>query len=150
MFLNGGGYIVPYFENSKEDYLPEIFTIEFDVWFEKRRTTANRYFIALYDLKNQRPQDMFSKIVVYPNGIEYKDTDKRYPGTEKRGWSVEPDGKWRHISIAYTKGKIKIYMDDTRLINIPHLKGNPTGLTIRGMTEKMYLKNVRIAKGGVK
>ncbi|NOX19050.1 MAG: OmpA family protein [Chlorobi bacterium] len=150
MFLNGGGYILPYLKDSDKDYLPDVFTIEFDVWFEKRSSTANRYFISLYDMKNQRAEDMHSALVVYPNGIEYKDTDKRYPGTEDRGWSVEPDGKWRHISIAYTKGKFKAYMDDTRLINIPHLKGNPTGLTIRGMTDKMYLKNVRIAAGGVK
>ncbi len=150
MFLDGGGYIIPYLENPDQDYLPDVFTIEFDVWFEKRSSTANRYFISFYDIKNQRAEDMFSAMVVYPNGIEFKDTDKRYPGTESRGWSVEPEGRWRHISVAYTKGKFKAYMDDTRLINIPHLKGNPTGLTIRGMTDKMYLKNVRIAAGGVK
>ncbi len=150
MFLNGGGTIVPYLKNPKEDHLPEVFTIEFDVYFTKSRTTANRYFIALYDIKNQRPQDMYTKIVVYPNGIEYGDSNKRYPGTENRGWSSEPTGKWRHISIAYTRGKLKAYMDDTRLINVPHMKGNPTGLSIRGMRGEMYLKNVRIAKGGVK
>ena len=41
-------------------------------------------------------------------------------------------------------------MDDTRLINIPHLEKNPSGLTINGLNDKMYLKNIRIAKGGVK
>jgi outer membrane protein OmpA-like peptidoglycan-associated protein len=43
-------------------------------------------------------------------------------------------------------------MDDTRLINIPHLEGNPMGITIQGENadEMMYLRNVRIAKGGVK
>jgi seryl-tRNA synthetase len=83
-------------------------------------------------MKNQRAEDMFSAMVVYPNGIEFKDTDKRYPGTENRGWSVEPEGRWRHISVAYTKGKFKAYMDDTRLINIPHLEGNPVGITLQG------------------
>lgn len=41
-------------------------------------------------------------------------------------------------------------MNDTRLINIPHLEKNPTGLTFSGINDKMYLKNFRIAKGGVK
>jgi len=41
-------------------------------------------------------------------------------------------------------------MDDTRLINVPHLEGNPWGLTIQALADKMYLKNIRIAKGGVK
>ncbi len=150
MFIDGGG-IIPYLKNSNEDYLPEIFTVEFDVWFEKRTSTANRYFISFKDTKNQHRASNFNEsLVVYPNGLEFFDTDKRYPGTEANSWSEEPIGQWRHISIAYTKGKFKAYMNDTRLINIPHLEKNPTGLTFKGINDKMYLKNIRIAKGGVK
>ncbi len=150
MFLNGGGSIVPYLKYSTEDYLPEIFTIEFDVWFSKGHTTNNRYFIYFRDRKNQWNKGLGESLTVTPTGLEFANTDKRYPGTENLGWSSEPTGKWRHISIAYTKGKFKAYMDDTRLINVPHLEGNPWGLTIRALAENMYLKNVRIAKGGVK
>jgi len=150
MFIDTGGEIVPYLKNSNEDYLPEIFTIEFDVWFEKGKTTANRFFIAFRDKKNQWGKGLGGNFTVYPNGIEFKETDKRYPGTEKLGWSEEPTGKWRHISIAYTKGKFKAYMDDTRLINIPHLEGNPWGFTIESQKGNQYLRNFRIAKGGVK
>ncbi len=150
MFIDGGS-IIPYLKNSDEDYLPEIFTIEFDVWFEKRTSTANRYFISFKDKKNQHRTSNFNEtLVVYPNGLEFLNTDKRYPGTEANSWSEEPTGQWRHISIAYTKGKFKAYMDDTRIINIPHLEKNPWGLTINGINDKMYLKNIRIAKGGVK
>ena len=150
MFIDGGS-IVPYLKNSNEDYLPEIFTIEFDVWFEKRQSTANRYFISFKDTKNQyRSSDFNDNLVVYPNGLEFLNTDKRYPGTESNNWSEEPIGQWRHISIAFTKGKFKAYMNDTRIINIPHLEKNPTGLSINGINDKMYLKNIRIAKGGVK
>lgn len=150
MFIDGGS-IIPYLKNSNEDYLPEVFTIEFDVWFEKRSSTANRYYISFKDVKNQyRSSDFNDRLVVYPNGLEFLNTDKRYPGTEAYNWSEEPIGQWRHISIAYTKGKFKAYMNDTRLINIPHLEKNPWGLTINGANDKMYLKNIRIAKGGVK
>lgn len=42
-------------------------------------------------------------------------------------------------------------MDDTRLINIPRLEGNPTGITITSESgSTTYIKNIRIAKGGVK
>ncbi len=150
MFLNGGGGIVPYLKNSTEDYLPEIFTIEFDVWFSKGHTTSNRFFIYFRDRKNQWNQGLSDALTVTPTGLEFGSTDKRYPGTENRGWSSEPIGAWKHISIAYTTGKFKAYMDDTRLINVPHLEGNPWGLTIRALAENMYLRNVRIAKGGVK
>jgi len=36
------------------------------------------------------------------------------------------------------------------LINVPHLDVNPTGITIKSLNDNMYIKNIRIAKGGVK
>ena len=149
MFLDGGGSIVPYLKNANEDYLPEIFTIEMDVWFEEGND-FHRYWITLKDNKNQRHNGLNEWLVVYANGVEFLSTNKRYPGTESNNWAENPVGTWRHISIAYTKGKFKAYMDDTRLINVPHLEGNPWGITIKGENDKMYIKNIRIAKGGVK
>jgi len=151
MFLQGGT-IVPYLKNSNEDYLPEIFTIEFDVYF-KPGAAYKRYWMYLYDRKNQsRLGDILTTLEVYVNGLEFGSSEKRYPGTEDYNWGQNPVGGWKHISVAYTKGKFKAYMDDTRLINIPHLEGNPVGITIQGenANEMMYLRNVRIAKGGVK
>ena len=151
MFLQGG-IIVPYLKNSNEDYLPEIFTIEFDVYF-KPGDTYKRYWVNFYDKKNQsRISDVSTSLEVYVNGLEFGASEKRYPGTEMYNWGRNPVGGWKHISVAYTKGKFKAYMDDTRLINIPHLEGNPVGITLQGENadEMMYLKNVRIAKGGVK
>ena len=150
MFLgNSGGAIVPYMKNSKEDYLPEIFTIEFDCWFEKG-SDFRRYWIFFIDRKNQWGKGLLYGAEIFPNGIDFMDSQKRYPGREDNNWSFEPVGRWAHISIAYTNGKFKMYMDDTRLINIPHLEGNPWGLTINAERDKMYIKNIRIAKGGVK
>lgn len=66
------------------------------------------------------------------------------------------NARWIHVSIAFTKGKLKVYMDETRVINIPHYEGNPTGLTLQaywadlGEDKAFYFKNIRIAKGGVK
>ena len=59
-----------------------------------------------------------------------------------------------HISIAYTNGKLKAYMDETRLLNIPRLDFDPKGLTLytyhANNKNLFYVKNIRIAKGGVK
>ncbi len=79
----------------------------------------------------------------------------RYPGTEDYSWYYNDIGGWHHISVAYTNGKLKAYMDDTRLINIPHYEGNPAGLTISAehsssVKYQPFIKNIRIAKGGVK
>lgn len=151
MFLSSQSYIVPYLKNSKEDYLPDVFTLELDVWFSKGHTTANRLWIYLGDKKNQRHSDASNvNLIVMPHSLEFLDSEKSYPGTENIGWTYEETGSWRHISIAYTKGKFKAYMNDVRLINVPHLKVNPTGLTIEAGDDNMYIKNIRIAKGGVK
>lgn len=148
MFLEGGA-IIPYLKNSKEDYLPDVFTIEFDAFFKPGKNYA-RYWVSLNDQKNQH-QSISSNLQIYVNGLEFGNSEKSYPGTEKLNWGVNPDVGWRHIAIAYTKGKFKAYMDDTRLINIPHLQGNPTGLTIKAENkDQMFIKNIRIAKGGVK
>ncbi|SMO80342.1 Outer membrane protein OmpA [Saccharicrinis carchari] len=149
-YLTGGG-IVPYMKNSKEDYLPEIFTLECDMYFTPGESA--RYWIKLRDAKNQR--HIGDDIKVYVNGIECGNSEMRYPGTEDNNWAYNEIGGWKHISVAFTKGKLKAYMDDTRLINIPRYEGNPTGITIsaeRFSNSKYqpFLKNVRIAKGGVK
>ncbi|MBT8317744.1 MAG: OmpA family protein, partial [Lutibacter sp.] len=148
MFISNQSYIVPYLKNSNEDYLPDVFTLELDVWFPKGSTTRNRLWIFLSDQKNNRQKT--ERLVVMPHSLEFKDSGKPYPGTERLGWTVETDGSWKHISVAFTKGKFKAYFNDTRLINVPHLEVNPSGITIEADSDQIYIKNFRIAKGGVK
>ena len=142
-----GGSIIPYLKNAKDDYLPEVFTIEFDawLWWDNQRDI----YIKLYDTKNQRNNLYDLEVNSYSLEVS-----GNYQELEPK---TKHNGKWRHISIAYTRGKLKAYMDDTRLINIPHFEGNPSGLTIdcngysADTPDKLqYIKNIRIAKGGVK
>ncbi len=151
LFLSSGTYIVPYLKNSKEDYLPDVFTLEMDVWFSKGSTTANRVWVYLGDKKNQGNRGgSNTSLTIMPHSLEFLNSEKSYPGTENVGWSVEQTGSWRHVAIAYTKGKFKAYMNDTRLINVPHLEVNPAGITIEAGNDNIFIKNIRIAKGGVK
>ncbi|MBI9041061.1 OmpA family protein [Lutibacter sp.] len=153
MFVDGGE-IVPYLKNSSVDYLPEIFTIEFDFY---KPAGGNRLSFYLTDQKNQRGKK------VYDNSQVFDVTPLRVSPPE--GSSVEHSGRdynyckngcWTHVSIAYTKGKLKVYLDDTRLVNIPHYSFNPTGFTMYPYFASakdnvpFYVKNIRIAKGGVK
>ena len=59
-----------------------------------------------------------------------------------------------HVAVAYTNGKLKAYMDETRLINIPRIDFDPKGITLYTYHARddrlFYVKNVRIAEGGVK
>lgn len=151
MFLDGGE-IIPYLKNSDTDYLPEVFTIEFDFY---RPKDGNRITIYLTDQKNQRGLyedtqdfDITPKRVDAPGGITAEHSG--------RDFTYCKEGCWTHISIAFTKGKLKVYIDDTRVINIPHYEFNPTGFTFYPYFadakegKAFYAKNFRIAKGGVK
>jgi outer membrane protein OmpA-like peptidoglycan-associated protein len=153
LFLDGGE-IVPYLKNASTDYLPEIFTIEFDFY---KPAGGNRLSFYLTDQKNQRGKK------VYDNTQEFDVTPVRVDAPEGsavmhsgRDSNYCKNGCWTHVSIAYTKGKLKVYLDDTRLVNIPHYSFNPTGFTMYPYFASakddvpFYVKNVRIAQGGVK
>jgi OOP family OmpA-OmpF porin len=143
MFRDYGSTIVPYIKNPESDYLPDIFTIEFDAFIPHDGITV--YF---YDRKNQ---DAI-------RGTPYLDAwgDRMYlnPAESKLPDGENLNNKWAHVSIAHTSGKMKAYLNETRLINIPHLEFNPTGISIRALHSSaktpFYIKNIRIAEGGVK
>lgn len=61
MFLDGGE-IIPYLKNSNEDYLPDVFTIEFDYYTPKG---GNRLSFYLTDRKNN-PQNESQEFEVTP------------------------------------------------------------------------------------
>ena len=146
MLRDGSPQIVPYFKDAAEDHLPDIFTIEMDLLYKGEYP----FEIFLYDMKNQESTSPsgYTHITVTGNEMSMGTARSEYPDKAK-----DPD-IWRHISIAYTDGKLKAYLDDTRLINIPRLDFNPAGITLHAYhasdENHCYIKNVRIAKGGVK
>jgi OOP family OmpA-OmpF porin len=87
------------------------------------------------------------------NGAEYKQdiSTKYYPGFSNA--TTDKTAKWRHIAVSFNIRALKVYLDDVRILNIPNLGYNPTGVTIGyhnpGATTAGYIKNIRIAKGAV-
>jgi len=152
LFIDGQPEIVPYLKNSSEDYLPEVFTIEFDYYTP---VAGNRISVYLYDDKNQKKvhHDMYMDISSKGVSEKLSNVSGELPDID---YTNSRNARWIHVSIAFTKGKLKVYMDDTRVINIPHYEGNPTGLTLQaywadlGEDKPFYFKNIRIAEGGVK
>ncbi len=144
MFRGGTPVIVPYIENSEKDYLPDVFTVEFDLYVE-----PNGSEVHLWDRKNQRPPDGYQETLsITHERMKIGSISSVYPSE-----NIE-ERRWVHVSMAYTKGKFKAYMDDVRLINIPRLDINPTGISIdcywASNDRHYYIKNIRIAEGGVK
>ncbi len=144
--------IIPFMKERTSDYLPDEFTLEFDCFFEANEW-SQRYYIHFYDKKNQwnLSDDQIKKyLTVHYGEMDFNNLEGEYPGVGKT--NKPSKDTWRHISISYNKGNMKMYMDDTRLINLPRLEGNPTGFTFENSSDanKNFIKNVRFAKGAVK
>lgn len=147
MMRDGAPMIVPYFKDPQKDHLPEVFTVELDLHY----ASGLPFEIFLWDKKNHQFVESLSgytHISVQHNEMALGDIRSTYPDEDK------DTNRWIHISIAYTNGKLKAYMDDTRLINIPKLDFDPSGITLHAYHASnenvCYVKNIRIAKGGVK
>ncbi|MDX2415360.1 MAG: OmpA family protein, partial [Bacteroidales bacterium] len=143
MFRSAQSRIVPYLKNPTIDYLPEIFTIEFDLFLY-----GGGLRVSFSDLKNQRPPHGQKDLNIGGQDMYLPPAQSDLPN----GGSIK--NRWAHISIAYTNGKMKAYIDETRLINIPHFPTNPQGVSLYAgwASDKnpVYIKNIRIAEGGVK
>ncbi len=146
--------IVPYIKNSGQDYLPDIFTLEFDAWYEIDEYCS--YLIHFFDLKNQSENPIeLDAMDIRANEVFFQGvTSGFYPGTRDNDIT---SGFWRHIAISFHTRALKVYLDDARVINIPNLGVNPMGVSIccdvmnaAGAEGKArFIKNIRIAQGGV-
>lgn len=146
MFRDGAPTIIPYMKNTTADYLPDVFTIEFDLF-----VGGDNFKVYLYDRKNQKSGS--------PSGYTYFNINY-YRMEFGQSSSRHPDEKtldkrrWVHVAIAYNHGKLKAYMDETRLINIPRIDFDPQGLSLDSYhcsnDNLYYVKNIRIAEGGTK
>jgi len=154
--LNRQG-IVPLIENSRNDYLTDEFTIEFDAYFQYKASSVNNYRVLFYDAKNQKNKsDLkdFSALDITQYTARLGSSIGSYPKSghsHSSPYNVTNPG-WRHIAISFNKRALKVYFDDARILNIPNLGFNPSGLTLLFTADentKGYIKNVRIAKGAV-
>ncbi len=147
VFRAGSPRIIPYLKNPEKDYLPEIFTIEFDLY-----CGVGTFEVILYDVKNQKSGSPsgWTSFKITHNEMGWANT------VSKLAEESLPKMRWVHIAIAYTSGKLKGYIDETRLVNIPRIDFDPKGVTlytyIFGTLNEghYYVKNFRIAEGGVK
>jgi OOP family OmpA-OmpF porin len=148
-FMTAASGVVPYVKNREQDYLPDIFTIEFDAWFEV--SNSAQYYVYFNDAKKQSP--LYKYIEIAPGGARALDSQGNYPGAESFYYNTK-NSYWRHIAISFNKRALKVYLDDARVLNIPNVEFNPTGLTIGiendNRARNRFIKNIRIAEGGVK
>ncbi|MEJ8804216.1 OmpA family protein [Pontibacter sp. H249] len=135
-----------------ENWLPETFTIEMDLFFESDNGNV-AYEIYLVDEINTYKEEVHGD---YWEPIDIRANQARFKtfGSESEELAAkEVKGVWRHVAISFNKRSMKVYLDEHRLINIPNVNGKPTGLRIevdKRIDANTLVKNVMIAEGGKK
>ncbi|MHC1730594.1 MAG: OmpA family protein [Bacteroidales bacterium] len=155
-FKEAESCIIPFFIEPAKDNLPDLFTVEFDCWFEPDEYC--QYYVDFWDHKNQSESTIdVDPLIINANHAGINDVGEGfYPGYEEKGEITS--GYWRHVAISFNTRALKVYLDDARVVNIPNLGVNPEGLTIccdpmntvgtQGINR--FIKNIRIAEGAVR
>jgi OOP family OmpA-OmpF porin len=156
LFLDASTQIIPYMKNPEADYLPDEFTVEFDGWYEAHEYTSYRiWFYA--ESKQKSDAKLYHPVATISANLVQTDKSKGYYPGENYGSNLE-ESIWRHIAISFNRRALKVYLDDARIVNIPNMEINPTGITlgidgfgtvgVKGINR--IVKNFRIAEGAVK
>jgi outer membrane protein OmpA-like peptidoglycan-associated protein len=121
---------------SSETYLPEIFTIEFDVYFHLKGNEA--YSLNLDKLGKV---DIRSYYATFKGNKSMMKENMKEPG-------------WKHIAVSFNKRAFKLYVDNYRVHNIPNISEKPTNVTIGALSHSAgrgmpaMIANIVIAEGG--
>lgn len=152
-FTNNNSIIVPLMD--KKNFLPEVFTIEFDVYLDEMATKrTNSYSIRFYDgPAGWKTIDGFRR---YPIDIKWNEVKKDKFGSRTKNYQSEQKnwkGKWKRVAIAFNQRSLKVYFDEERVINIPNLGYKPEMFSIGASYDTRYIntasiKNIRLNEGG--
>jgi len=154
--LDNDTYIAPLM--NREKYLPEVFTLEFDAYFDKAYHTYQNYRILFYPGVAGGAQvagGYLYPLQIRMNGAEIRKVveDNNTRHYEKYGETQGTIPGWKHIAISYNKGAMKVFIDEERVLNIPKIDIDPSVFSIQAYTVgdmTRAIKNIRIAEGGKK
>jgi len=165
--LENGSIIMPLKDSN--DYLPEVFTIEFDAYYNEviKANYYQQYDIRLWDgggsyqpkgdVYDTSTKNSFGPIKIYRHQIRFgcviNNEVRKLGGSEAQLDDKAPD--WRHIAIAFNKRSLKIFIDQYRVLNMPNLGFKPKMFSIgassnQSSSDIIAIKNIRIAEGGKK
>lgn len=132
---------------TRNNYMPDRFTIEFD--FKNEKAGVEHLMVDF----GQRVyyaggEGILPGISLGYDGIDWAGSSSKTP----EGLHINYDYPmlWHHVAIAINKNAGKVYIDQYRVMNINNLTGKPNNVTIDvNGYENSYIKNVRIAAGGI-
>ena len=149
------------------DYLPEQFTVEFDVWSNAKYGSSNNDMIRLC-LYNEDYDDGVVKVDLNPAYNEERQNDHAAinyvfispSGNQSQGSTpgenvdklIKPNS-WLKVQMSFNKRAFKYYVNGVRMVNLPNVM-QPTRVKLFSISncdeqDRFYIKNIRICKGAV-
>lgn len=119
-----------------ENFLPKIFTLEFDIYIYVEGNEAYKvYFGTGGEMNIQRHKITF--------------------GSFGGDLNPRPEKGWHHIAIAVNDKKMKVYFNESRILNIPEISKPLPNFSISSLSfgaakgKPSAIKSVRLAEGGM-
>ena len=139
-------------------YLPESFTIELDFFMYDNSNERLGQGTYQFRLMNEKKDILYFNFYGHPRNDQIG-TSANYlstGGEKKRIDAAAPftSGGWHRLSLSFNKRALKIYIDQTRVVNAPNME-QPKWFNVKGDYTNaggetiFYVRNVRIAKGAV-
>lgn len=170
---NGLGQVMPLMK-QKWDWLPEVFTVEFDLYVAKPGETEEETTLDMSICFGDRGDESYYNSSSYvkfwyredgscnltwsllkPDGSTQASGDKMLGLDPGNSDYLEKDnpvvaGQWNHFAFSFNKRAFKGYVNGVRMINVPAMKA-PGYLffTSGAFYRHTGLSNVRIAQGAV-
>ncbi len=137
------------------NYLGEVFTVEFDYLFldDEKSGTSSINFI-----KADKKHDSENMMRYWWYGSDRDDIGWEWESSrgerQSGGYDMNPmlpANEWHHVAMSFNKRAWKVYVNGTRIVNVPNVEAPPGWLYlyINNGDNPVYYTNVRIAKGAV-
>lgn len=156
--------LIPFMENQQR-FLPDVFTLEFDFflhpwddeYYETGEYPYSDYMLYMFNDKNGEWDIPDMEVLEFTLDPRAKSILCYYHSGsyDRRDASVdEVDlnyGGWSHFALSFNKRALKVYINGTRIINLPNMAA-PQRFIIRqgwAVPNTTYIRNIRLAKGAV-
>ena len=165
-FTTDYNYVTPLMSNPKS-YLPEVFTLEWDMFVSKSETEESKFGEEKFELQFRYPTVDYRNSSIefwwrsWDDGCDLNyqvrkpnfSGDADYIGGESRdlvGSKIVKKNAWNHFAVSFNKRALKVYINGVRIFNIPNMEAPGWFVFWQGGDYKYRgFTNVVLAKGGV-
>jgi len=141
--LTDGNYcqVIPLIKTKT--YLSDNFSVEYDTYM-----TEGAYGLIIY-FYNEDGNN--AGVHLTAEGVSYSGGDKDFSGSHPAAIQYGNFfNKWHHVAIAYKNDQMKVYVDQYRVLVVPHCNFKPLSLDCEGIGDQnnpIIFKNFKIADG---